>query len=556
MPVYLPGNSTLYEFKANYVESASGDYVWMGELISRDSCNGEIVEDQCTAGYLRVLKEGERIFGEVQVDTAYYHIKYLGEGLWALVELDNDAFIPTSGSDCPMSGESPGARPAQSVEDRTDPCPVRVGILFTQAALDAHPDILDIIHLAVPSTNQILRNSDVDNSELSLILAGTQLLTTAQFSESGVLLNDVNSLVANTTVAAARTSMHADIIVVMTDAVYNNGDGAVAAFGDFATSGDSAFAIVEVASANHPNYTFAHEVAHLFGARHQNSSNCFTNHDDSGLAYAHGYAFTKGFTCCIVWDNKKYYHTVVSACYDNGQRQKIPHYSNPDVKYKGKKTGTVSTNDNASVLRGAACRVADYVGGETHWVSIAGFSRMCPGEINFLGAVIQGVPGPYVYEWYLSDDGFNWGDTVSTASGIEIVMPAQPGEVVFIKLIAGNANGPTQTAYKSVMSDTADLLCWRNMPVSHGESFASSLQIFPNPSASDVLTLRWQGDNGGQNAVLIFDSFGRQVGNFSRQMSKEENEMRINVGHLPNGVYSLKLQSRAFHHTLRFMLLR
>lgn len=464
MPLYLPGNPNLYEFAASHVESTSGgDFVWMGELITRDSCNGEVVEEECYSGF--------------------------------------------------------------------------------------------IISLAVSSLNQSFRNSDINNSELTVVLAGTQLLTTAQFSESNDLRDDAYSLVANGTVAAARASMHADIVVVMTDTAYANGDGAVTTFGDFPTAKDSAFAIVEAQSANQPNYTFHHEVAHLFGARHQDSDNCHLNHDDSGLSYAHGYAFNKGCHC-FLWDNKKYYHTIVSACYDNGERQKIPHYSNPNVKYKGKKTGTGSTNDNAKVLRDAACRVGSYVLTDNPSVWISGFNRMCPGEINFLGGVVEGVPGPYSYEWYVSDDGFDWGSSVSTAGGIEIVMPAQPGDKVFIKLIAGNVSGPMMTAYKSVKSDTSGLLCWRGWAGNQGASFAPSLQIFPNPATADALTLRWQGDNSGANTVLIFDSFGRAVGRLSRQVAEGENEMHLNVGHLPNGVYWLRLQSKSFDNSLRFTLIR
>lgn len=561
LPLYIPGNSRMYEFKAKYVESpAGGDFVWMGELIARDTCGEEIIEDACYSGYLRVLKTGDRVFGELQIDTTYYSIKYLGDGLEALVELDGEAFIPPSGSDC-VTPEEPSSMRVFNTQtaaaDRNNICPVKVAVLYTQAALDDHPDILDIIHLSISSANQAFRNSDIKNTELTISLAGTQLLTTSQFSEGNDLRADVFSLLSNTTVTAARASMHADLVFVFTSGGYTQGSGIVATFGDFATSGDSAFAIVEAAFANHPNYTFHHELGHLFGARHQDSENCFTNNDNSGLAYAHGYAFTKGVTCCIVWDNKKWYHTIVSACYDNGQRQKIPHYSNPDVKYKNKKTGTDDTNNNARVLRGAACRIASYDVSDNPWVFIEGYEKICPGELAIFNGIVENVPGPYSYEWYVSYDGFSWGNPISYDAWVQILLPSQPGSMVFIRLVAGNINGPMIETHKAVeiMSTTGEQ-CSRSTPEGQPATDVSLLEVFPNPTSTDKLTLRWQGNSSGQNTAFIFDAFGRLVGQTNRQVAEEENEMHLNVGHLPNGVYWLRLRSLTFDKTIRFSLIR
>ncbi|MBX2889996.1 MAG: zinc-dependent metalloprotease [Saprospiraceae bacterium] len=559
MAIQIPGDSKLYEFRAKHVESyTSSDFVWMGEIIARDTCGEIITDDECYSGYLRVLKESDRVYGEVQIDTNYYDIKYLGEGLSALVKLDGESFLPASGTDCLLPEAAPSFRLHQEVAavDRNAICPVRVAVLFTQAALDNHPDILDIINLSVSSANQAFRNSFISSSELTISLAGTQLLTTAQFSEGDDLLQDVHSLVSNTTVAAARASMHADLVIVMTSGGYAEGRGVVAAFGDFPTASDSAFAIVEAAFANHPNYTFHHELAHLFGARHQDSDNCWTNHDDSGLDYAHGYAFEKG-CACLVWDNKKWYHTIVSACFDNGRRQRIPHYSNPNVKYKNKKTGTETTNYNAKVLRDAACRVGNYVVSDIPQVFIQGYDRICPGEIGIFDAIIQEVPGPYSYEWYVSYDGFTWGNPISTASWAQVLIPSQSGSMVFIKLVAGNVNGPMIEVYKAVeVLSTTGEQCARNSNIPSSSTIAYSLGIYPNPLGAGELALRWQGDNSGHNTVSIFDSFGRMVGTLNRQVSEGENTMTFNLAYLPDGVYWLRLRSKTFDNTLRFVIVR
>lgn len=557
LPLQIPGNSKLYEFQARHVQSEdNGDYTWMGDLITRDTCSGETIENDCFEGFLSVLKRGDRVFGEMQIDTAYYDIKYLGEGLNALVEIDVAKVIP-SASDCAAPNDTSGFSPAPIAEDRTNTCPVRMAVLFTQAAQNTHPDILDIIDLSVESINQALRKSDISEDELMFVLAGTQLLTTSQFSEGIDIISDARSFVTNGTVTGLRNTFHADIVIVMTDMAYHDFNGVVAAFGDFASSGDSAFAIVEAQFANEPNFSFHHEVGHLFGARHQRTDDCFLNHDDSGLPHAHGYVFEKGCHC-LLWDSKKYYHTIVSACYDNRARRKVPVYSNPNVKHKGKKTGEESTNYNAKVLRDAACRVASYVVSDEPYVQIVGPNRLCPDEERELIGIVTGTPGPYEYQWQVSEDGFNYSSPLITSSNSFWVMaPSTIGKAVFVRLTAGNINGGMKTITKAIVADTSGLLCDHPKPGSTNSTIPDlfTMKISPNP-ASDVLKLRWEGENVDINEVFIFDSFGHQAGKFNVHIHTGENGIDLNIGHLPNGLYSLQMRSRTINKVFKFSILR
>ena len=215
---------------------------------------------------------------------------------------------------------------------------------------------------------------------------------------------------------------------------------------------------------------------------------------------------------------------------------------------------------NAKVLSDAACRIAGYVGGETPLVYISGADRQCPGYNVLLSAEIEGVPAPCIHKWYVSDDGFDWGDPVSEGNFITITMPLQLGQVVFVMLVAGNENGPMETAFFSVMSDTTDLNCgeyWYVRPGRSVEAF-TAMRAFPNPVAGDFLTLQWpvMTGNNGSYKIDIFDSFGRLLSGFSRQIIEEQNEISLNVSHLPNGSYSLRLQISSYDSTIRFVVLR
>lgn len=533
---------------------SNGDYVWMGELVGRDTANE--ITDHCAPGYTRILKEGENVYGEIQVDSTYFNLKYLGDSLWILVELDNEAF---SGVDCTMSDEEFGPRPEQAAQYRSDYCPVRVAVLFTEAAEAANPDILNIINLAMATTNQAFRNSGVASHQLRLVLAGTQLLTEQQFTEGNDILEDVNSLTSNTTVVNARASMIADLVVVLTNGGYAEANGAVADFGGNPNSDDNAVAIVETGFANQPNYTFAHEVGHLFGCRHQDSDNCHANHDDGGSSYAHGYGFQGGWKF-LFFGCYRYHSTIMYACGDNGLRRRILHYSNPYVLYDGEPTGTVSPNYNARLLRESACTVAEYLEGETPLVYITGPDRKCPGTYNTLYGEVIGTPGPYIYEWYVSDDGFNWGSPVSIGNNLTITMPWQLGKEVFIMLIAGNQNGPQMTAHFSTVSDTTGLNCGEYWYIRPDRPYlpSSTLRAFPNPVTSNMLTLRRSAQRGntGSYAVNIFDALGRLVSESIGLLNESDVELPLDVAQLPNGAYLLRFQSPTGEETLRFAVMR
>ncbi len=292
LPIILPNTTKAYTFSTNYILTyPNGDYTWFGELASVEYCEDESTVNECFDGSFMAMKKDGQTFGELWLDTSYYQIRDLGEGVSALVELDNAQIA----EGCATPSGTPYSGGAQSSEERDGPplCPVRVLVLHTLAARTANPGIAALANAGIASTNIALSRSAVTPNQLSVALAGVQALTNAEWAESGNIDLDRFSLPTNTAIAGYRTQYNADLVFVLTATVYPNAAGAVSAFGDAVTAADSAFAIVEADAVTAPLYSFAHEFGHLFGARHEGTDLCASDGDDSGLPDAHGYRFHK-----------------------------------------------------------------------------------------------------------------------------------------------------------------------------------------------------------------------------------------------------------------------
>jgi peptidyl-Asp metalloendopeptidase len=129
-----------------------------------------------------------------------------------------------------------------------------------------------------------------------------------------------------------RTTYKADLAVL----IINNGSYCGLASAILADA-NSAFAAVYWDCAT-GYFSFAHEIGHLQGARHDPGADA----SDNPYIYGHGYV------------NKAAGWRTIMAYNDptcpGGSCTRIQHWSNPDVAYSGAATGTESHNFNALVL--------------------------------------------------------------------------------------------------------------------------------------------------------------------------------------------------------------
>ena len=89
---------------------------------------------------------------------------------------------------------------------------------------------------------------------------------------------------------------------------------------------------------------FAHEIGHNQGAHHDPGTN--TN---EGFPYGHGFCNSQGN-----------WRTVMSYNFNESCWPRVPHFSNPNVSYRGVPTGDASTRHNVRVINETAFHVANF----------------------------------------------------------------------------------------------------------------------------------------------------------------------------------------------------
>ncbi|MCU7526632.1 MAG: T9SS type A sorting domain-containing protein, partial [Ignavibacteria bacterium] len=197
----------------------------------------------------------------------------------------------------------------------------------TPSASSASGDIKGLIELAVSEANDSYVNSGID-IHLNLVCT-----LAVNYSESGNYDTDLNRFKTEgdnfmDEVHMNRQAYGADICVLIL-----NNDAYCGLAAVISANASSAFCAVHYDCAT-GYYSFAHEIGHLQGARH--------NLDiDPTLGYNHGYI-----------DLAHNWRTIMA--YPAGSTVRIKYWSNPDKYYNGYVMGTTTYENNARTLNESA----------------------------------------------------------------------------------------------------------------------------------------------------------------------------------------------------------
>ena len=281
--------------------------------------------------------------------AAKYQIQTRADGLTVLQQIDPNTFP----SDHPSGAEvmHPPATPkALSVDASADPANIS-GALVDPSAADsgATIDVMVVysnqtaaaagaaigaqIQQAVDTANLVYANSGI-TTRLRLVYSGL-----LNYNESGNIDTDLQQLPSNSTVGSLRNTNGADLVVMLTEG------GGYCGSSYLGPSSSYAYAVVNRGCSS-SNYSFPHEIGHLFGARHD----AFVDASTTPYAYGHGYVnCVQGFRDVMAYP---------SQC--GGTR--IAYLSTPILMYGSPPSplGTATTADNVRVHNGNAVTVANF----------------------------------------------------------------------------------------------------------------------------------------------------------------------------------------------------
>jgi hypothetical protein len=328
--INLPGQKTLTFSKKSLDTTGATSFVWHGTLKELPGTATLVVHDG-------------NVTGTVQDGQNLYHIEPVGGGVHALVKIDSSKFPPEH----PPSFENKererrGELPVQGTPADQHDGPVGIDVLvaYTASAKSAVSDIAATIQLAVAEANQSYVNSGVN---IKLNLVDSFEITYVETGKSfDTILAD---FVANADVNNHRNNSGADLAAL----IINQTDFCGLADAIMANAA-TAFAVVHYGCAT-GYYSFAHELGHLMGARHDQT------HDPSTTPFAYGHGNEHPSSVA----SQRFRTIMAYACNapDNCD-PRIQYWSTPNVTYGGVPVGTAATNDNARVLNGTATTVAAF----------------------------------------------------------------------------------------------------------------------------------------------------------------------------------------------------
>lgn len=336
--------------------NASGSISWLGYLDGVDESTVAMVVNQ----------DGV-ITGSVNMPDGSYTIRYAGDGIHSIAEVDHSQFPPDA-EPIPV-GPKNNKRGHQHRHDEPAPLEqedldfaiqadssavIDVLVVYTPAARSAAGGtsaMNSLIDLAMTETNDSYSNSNI-NTSVNLVHRAE-----VSYTESGNFSTDLGRLKSTSdgymdNVHSLRDQYCADEVVLLIEGSQYCG---IAYFMSSVSASfeDSAFAVVARTCAT-GYYSFGHEIGHNQGANHD----WYVASNTAPYVYSHGFV-----NVTDSWRTVMAYNSECSASGKNCTRLK--YWSNPNVNYGGDPMGvggssSGSAADNARVLNNTALTVANF----------------------------------------------------------------------------------------------------------------------------------------------------------------------------------------------------
>ncbi len=335
----LPDGTQINARRSNSYTSTSGATVWVGKHSSAPAGTAESAAEETVL----TIRDG-KVTGTMRHQNKLYRIRVAPDGSHGVAEIDASRFprdhVESEYKQQVMQSGAPLTAPMfaqSSVSPMLAETPViRVLVNYTPAAKATTSNMAGLIDLAIAETNQGYVNAGVNaRVELAHVAA-------VSYSESGSngtdrgRYADVDDRVMDE-IHGQRNTYLADVSVLLTDGNDGCGNGSIYA------SATSAFAVVTADCAT-GNYSFGHELGHLFGARHNPEEDSTT----TPYAYGHGY----------LAPSRNWRTIMAYPC--SGGCPRLNYWSNPNKTRDGVAMGTTTKSNNARVLNERAAVLAAF----------------------------------------------------------------------------------------------------------------------------------------------------------------------------------------------------
>ena len=197
---------------------------------------------------------------------------------------------------------------------------------------------------SIDSTNTAYANSKI-STKLNLVQVDI-----FDVSETLEYSSIVNSIRTNATIATMRNSAKADLVSLV---LSSSSSSALCGIGFLTASSSFGFTVVNFGCAI-GNLTFAHELGHNMGCQH--------NPENGASASSGAFPFSFGHF------EVNNFRTIMSTASPNnpcGNCNRVPFFSNPDVKIGKTSTGVANQRDNARTINERAGIVANFQQADT-----------------------------------------------------------------------------------------------------------------------------------------------------------------------------------------------
>lgn len=297
--------------------------------------------------------------------------------------------------------------------------------------------------------------------------------------------------------------------------------------------------------------TFAHEVGHLMGCRHDSDNRTPNGTGINKLppnldliSKGHSWYKRNCFFC-----RKKYRKSVVASGTTRGSRRQF--FSNPAVKADSKARDNTGTNErnNYRQLLNAAPVVANYNSFEELLAWINGPQIVQVGDLYNLSANTRNCSGGASYKWERSYDGFNY-STISTSSSISERAYPNDGNSVYYRLKVTCSDGQTKTAFTSVYIEDGSggpLFAKSIDPnkvseITNNDIIEEKLLVYPNPANIELnVSATFKSKSKIQIKMINLVNGGKSKTIYKGNSVLGINNIKIDVSNLNQGLYQFIL---------------